>query len=120
MKLAAALLALAALSLPLLAAELPPPIPPLTREDARRILEAMEFRQVNVIAVVQGINDQKLTAPSVALVLALGKRDAAYSDLKMNVLFDRELGWFTYESTPKLFRVWTRDGYREIKAGLTF
>ena len=116
-KLAAVLLTLAALISPLLAAE----PPPLTREDARRILEAMEFREVNVIAVVQGVNDQKLiTAPSVALVLAFGKRDTAFSDLKMNVLYDRELGWFTYESTPKLFRVWTRDGYREIKAGLGF
>ena len=91
--------------------------PPLTKDDARRILEAMEWRDVNVIAVVQGLNEQKVAAPTLALVLALAKRDGAFSDVKLNVYYDRDLGWFSYESTPKEFRIWTRDGYREIKAG---
>ena len=84
----------------------PPPV--LTKDEARRILEAMEWREVNVIAVVQGINDAKIAAPTLAFILALAKRDGVF----------RDLGWFSYESTPKQFRVWTRDGYREIKAGV--
>lgn len=115
MKTLAALLALTALTNVGWSVE--PLPPPLTHEDAQRILEAMEWREVNVIAVVQGINDAKVTAPTVAFVLALARRDAAYRDLRLNVFYDRELGWFTYESTPKQFRVWTREGYREIKAG---
>ena len=53
-----------------------------------------------------------------ALILALAKRDGAFRDLRLDVYYDRDLGWFSYESTPKQFRVWTRDGYREIKAGV--
>ena len=111
-----ALLLLATLVLPLTlrAAEQPP----LSKDEARRILEAMEWREVKVIAVVEGVNEQKISAPSLAFVLALAKRDGAFRDLRLNLYYDRDLGWFSYESTPKEFRVWTRDGYREIKAGL--
>jgi len=114
MHLAPALLALATLITSLPAAETPPAP---TREEAASILSAMEYREVNVIAVVHGVSDGKVTAPSVASVLALAKRDGAYADLKLNLFYDRELGWFTYESTPRQFRVWTQAGYREIKAG---
>ena len=94
------------------------PPPPLTKDDARRILEAMEWREVKVIAVVEGVNEQKISAPTLAFVLALAKRDGAFRDLRLNLYYDRDIGWFSYESTPQQFRVWTRDGYREIKAGL--
>jgi len=93
-------------------------VPPLTKDDARRVLEAMEWREVNVIAVVQGVNEQKVTAPSLAMVLAFGRRDGEYRDLKMDLFYDQDLGWFAFESTPKMFRLWTRNGYREIKAGV--
>ncbi len=100
------------------AAEPAPNPPPLTKEDARLILEAMDWRDVNVVAVVQGVNEKKVVAPTLALVLALAKRDGDYRDLKLDLYYDRDLGWFSYESSPKLFRIWTRNGYREIKAGI--
>ena len=92
--------------------------PPLTKDDARRILEAMEWREVKVIAVVEGVNEQKISAPTLAFVLALAKRDGKFCDLRLNLYHDRDLGWFSFESTPQQLRVWTRDGYREIKAGI--
>lgn len=102
------------------AAEPPPPPLPLTKPDAKRILEAMEWRDVTIIAIVEGVNEAKITAPTLCYVLALAKRDGNFQDLKLNVFYDRDLGWFTYESSPKLFRIWTRDGYREVKAGIGF
>jgi len=112
------LILLAVLLLPctLLAADPAPPA--LTKDDARRILEAMDWRDVNVIAVVDGLSEKKVVAPTLALVLALAKRDGNYQDLRLELYYDRDLGWFSFESTPKLFRIWTRDGYREIKAGI--
>lgn len=92
--------------------------PPLSKLEAQRILEAMEYREVTVIAVVQGVNDQKVTGPSLAFVLAMAKRDTVFSDLKVNLYHDRDLGWFTYESTPKAYRIWTKNGYREFRAGV--
>jgi hypothetical protein len=113
------LLLIATILLPLtLRAAEPPPIPPLSKDDVRRILEAMEWREVNVIAVIQGVNEQKVAAPSLAFILALARRDGAYKDLRLDLFYDRDLGWFSYESSPKLFRIWTRDGYREIKANI--
>ncbi len=100
------------------AADAVPYPPPLTKEEARLILEAMDWRDVNVVAVVEGINEKKVVSPTLALVLALAKRDGDYRDLKLDLYYDRDLGWFSFESSPKLFRIWTRNGYREIKAGI--
>ena len=112
------LLLLVTLVLPFTLRATEPPPPAFTKDDAKHILESMDWREVNVIAVVQGVNEQKVAAPTLAFVLALAKRDGNYKDLRLDVYYDRDLGWFTFESTPKLFRIWTRDGYREIKAGI--
>lgn len=91
--------------------------PPISKDDAKRILETMDWLDVKVIAVVQGVNEKKVVAPSLAMVLALARRDGKYQDLKLDLYYDRDLGWFTFESNPQLFRIWNRDGYREVKAG---
>ena len=105
--------------LPLLAATAlaaPEPVPEFTREDARGILVAQEWRDITIIAVVNGVSREKIASPSLSHALALARRDGKWHDLKFDVYYDRALGWFTYESTSEMFRVWNRDGYREIKA----
>jgi len=76
----------------------------------------MEYqRRVPFIAVINGLNREKIAAPSLCHPLAFARRDNRWQDLKVDLYYDRDLGWFAYESGPELFRVWTRDGYREIK-----
>src|SRR5687767_9257808 len=99
--------------LPCIAAE-PEGPPPFTKDDARRILVAQEWRDIRVIAVVQGVSAAKVASPSLSHALALAQRDGRWTDLKFDVFYDRDLGWFTYESSPQGFRVWTREGFREI------
>ena len=91
------------------------PIPECTKDDVRRILLAQEWTNVNVVAVVNGINREKIASPSLCHALAFGSRRGRWQDLKVDLYYDRDLGWFSYESSPELFRVWNRDGYREIK-----
>src|SRR5436190_8847587 len=109
-----ALLVLASLGRTIFAGDTPP-IPECTKDEVHRILLAQEWTNVNVIAVVNGINREKIAAPSLCHALAFGSRLGRWQDLKVDLYYDRELGWFAYESSPELFRVWTRDGYREIK-----
>jgi hypothetical protein len=90
--------------------------PPLSKDDARRILVAMTYGEISVVAVIQGINAKKVAAPTLALVLALAKRDGVFQNVQLDLYYDRDIGWFGYESTPKSFRVWTRDGYRELNS----
>jgi hypothetical protein len=96
------------------------PIPECTKEDVRRILLAQDWTNVNVIAVVNGLTRDKVAAPSLCHVLAIARRDNRWQDLKIDLYYDRDLGWFTYESGAELFRIWTRNGYREIKPSLGF
>ena len=55
-------------------------------------------------------------APTLAFVLGLAKRDGVSKDVHLDLYYDHDLGWFSYETTPKGVRVWTRDGCREFKA----
>src|SRR5262245_25791765 len=96
-----------------------PELPPeFTKDDARRILVAQDWQNITVIAVINGVSRDKVASPSLSHVLALAYRDSKWQDLKFDVYFDRDLGWFTYESGNAMFRIWTRDGYREIERRL--
>ena len=90
-------------------------IPECTKEDVRLILAAQDWTHVNVIAVINGLNREKIAAPSLCHTLALAWRDGRWQDLRVDLYYDRDLGWFTYESSPELFRLWNRAGYQEIK-----
>jgi hypothetical protein len=96
------------------------PVPECTKEDARKIFLAQEWTDVNVIAVINGVNKEKIASPSLCHVLGMARRDGSWHELKSDLYFDRDLGWFAYESGAELFRIWTRDGYREIKPRFGF
>ena len=96
----------------------PDQTPELTKDDARRILAAQDWQNITVIAVINGVSRDKVASPSLAHVLALAHRDSKWQDIKFDVYYDRDLGWFTYESSDGKFRIWTREGYREIERRL--
>ena len=72
--------------------------PDLERPEAKRILEFMEWKDVNVIAIRQGVNAKGEVAPIYATVL----------------------GWHHLEMQEKAARIWTKDGYRETKIWTTW
>lgn len=93
-------------------------IPEFTKDDARGILVAQDWQNITVIAVINGVSREKVASPALSHALALGYRDGKWQDLKFDVYYDRDLGWFTYENGNARFRIWTRDGYREIEPRL--
>jgi hypothetical protein len=89
--------------------------PPLRRADAQHLLEIMEWREVNIVTVQQGINNKGVVAPIYATIVAVATRDSKHQQVFQNVYYDEERGWFFYELTNQGARVWCKDGYKEIK-----
>jgi hypothetical protein len=89
--------------------------PALQRIDAKRLLELMEWRDVHIVTIQQGINERGTVAPIFATVIALATRDNRNQTITQTLHYDMEFGWFYYEMGEKSARLWTKDGYREIK-----
>ncbi|MEQ1852508.1 MAG: hypothetical protein ABMA01_13070 [Chthoniobacteraceae bacterium] len=89
--------------------------PPLGRTEARRILEHMEWRGINILAIRQGVNDKGTVAPIYATVLAFATRDSRDQSVCQTFTFDRDIGWHLLEVSEKEARLWNKDGYSEIK-----
>lgn len=89
--------------------------PPLGRAEARRILDHMEWRGINILAVRQGVNDKGAVAPIYATVLAFATRDSRDQSVCQTFTFDRDIGWHLLEVSEKEARLWNKDGYIEIK-----
>ncbi len=94
--------------------------PPLRKPDAQRLLENMDWREVNIVTVQQGINSRGTVAPIYAVIVALGTRDSKHQQISQNVYYDDEYGWFYYELGSKSARIWTKEGYKEIKPWTTW
>ena len=94
--------------------------PPLRKPDAKRILELMEWRDVTIITVHQGVNAKGVVAPIYATVVALGTRDSRNQSINQTLYYDDEYGWFFYEMGEKSARIWTKEGYREVKPWTTW
>lgn len=93
----------------------PVEVPEFTKEDAKKILLAQEWQNVRVIAVINGVSIAKVASSSLSHVLALAYRDGKWADLKFDVYYDRDLGWFTYEASNTKYRIWNSNGYQEIE-----
>lgn len=89
--------------------------PVLRRVDAKKILEHMEWKEVNVVTIQHGVNNKGVVAPIYATIVALGNRDSRNQHISQNVYYDEEHGWFFYELTEKGTRIWNKDGYVEVK-----
>src|SRR5688572_12526086 len=83
--------------------------PALRRLDAKNLLELMEWKEVAIITIQQGVNAKGTVAPIYATIVALGTRDNRHQQIIQNVSYDEEYGWFFYELTDKGARLWTKD-----------
>ena len=94
--------------------------PDLIRADAKRILEHMEWKEVNVIAIRQGVSAKGEVAPIYATVLGFASRDSKNQQVCQTLIFDNEIGWHHLEMQEKTARVWAKEGYREVKIWSTW
>lgn len=89
-------------------------VPSLEREDAKATLESMGWKEVTVVAVLQGVDDRGTAAPIYSTVMALATRDGHHQGLRQTFFFDKQYGWFFYELGEKKARIWSKAGFQEI------
>lgn len=89
--------------------------PPLGRIEAKQILEHMELRDINILAIRQGVDEKGTVAPIYATIVGFASRKTKDQTLCQTVQFDRELGWHLLEVGEKLARMWNKAGYWESK-----
>ncbi|MDB6153194.1 MAG: hypothetical protein JWL90_1647 [Chthoniobacteraceae bacterium] len=94
--------------------------PPLEKLEATRILEAMEWKEITLIAIRQGETVQGAPSPISATVLGLGTLDGKHQKICLTISFDNDLKWHVLELNQKSARLWTKEGYREIKPWATW
>jgi len=88
---------------------------PFDKADAVRTLIAMGYERVKVVAIVDGVHTKKVASLSCATVIGLGRRGGHDCEIVQSFFYDRDLGWFFYETLDGIMRIWNREGYREVK-----
>jgi hypothetical protein len=94
--------------------------PDLERADAKRILEFMEWKDVSVIAIRQGVNAKGEIAPIYATILGFASRDGKNQQVTQTLTHDKEIGWHHLELQEKTARIWTKEGYTETRVWTTW
>ena len=89
--------------------------PPLGRTEAKQILGHMEWRDINILAIRQGVDEKGSVSPICATIVAFATRKTKDQQLTQTLTFDRENGWHLLEVGEKLARMWNKDGYWETK-----
>jgi hypothetical protein len=98
--------------LPRLATALEPA--PLEKDDAVRTLLSMGYDRVKVVAIVDGVHQKKVASMSCATVVGLGRRNGCDEEIVQSFFYDRDLGWFYFETVEGRMRIWNRDGFQEF------
>ena len=89
--------------------------PTLGKAEAKRILEFMDWQEVTIVAIRQGVDAKGVAAPIYATVLGIGKCQGRHQTICQTLYFDSELDWHVLELNEKSARVWTKCGLREIR-----
>ena len=89
--------------------------PSLSRADAKQLLEVMEWREPVIITIRQGVSAKGEVAPVYATIVAFVTRDSRTHLVNQTVQHDGEYGWFHYEIGEKVARLWTKEGFRELR-----
>ncbi|MEP6671857.1 MAG: hypothetical protein ABJF10_22035 [Chthoniobacter sp.] len=89
--------------------------PLLEKSDAKRIMESMDWTEVTVVAVRQGVDAQGATAPIYATVVGVGILHGEHHSISQTLFYDRDLDWHFLLLGDKGARVWNKNGYQEIK-----
>jgi len=94
-------------------------IPPMEKEGARITLESMGWKEVTVVAMLQGVDDKGAAAPIYGTVIALGTKDGRHQGIRQTLYYDQQYGWFIYELGDKKARIWSKAGYQEVQPWTT-
>jgi len=94
--------------------------PLLEKPDAKRIMESMDWTEVTIVAVRQGVDAKGAAAPVYATVLGVGKQRGEQHSISQTVYYDRDLDWHFLELRDKGALVWNKNGYQEIKPWTTW
>jgi hypothetical protein len=89
--------------------------PPLEKADAKKIMESMQWSQVTVVAIRQGVDANGVAAPVYATVIGLGNFRGEHHSICQTLFYDKDLDWHFLEMTDRSARVWSKNGYQEIK-----
>src|ERR1700761_1563239 len=75
--------------------------PPLEKADAKKILESMQWSQVTIVAVRQGVDANGVVAPVYATVIGFGNYQGAHHSISQTLFYDKDLDWHFLEMTEK-------------------
>jgi hypothetical protein len=89
--------------------------PPLEKADAKKIMELMQWSQVTIIAIRQGVDANGVAAPVYATVVGLGNYQGEHHRILQTLFYDKDLDWHVLELNERSARVWGKNGYQEIK-----
>jgi hypothetical protein len=89
--------------------------PPLEKFDAKKIMEAMEWTEVTVITVRQGVDARGAVAPIYATVVGLGKLHGEHHSICQTLYYDKDLDWHFLELRDRSAHLWNKNGCQEIK-----
>ena len=94
--------------------------PPLGKVEAKQILEFMDWKEVTVIAIRQGVDAKGAVAPIYATVVGLGKCRGHYQNISQTLCYDADLEWHVLELAERTARVWNKLGLVEIRPWATW
>ncbi|EDY17658.1 hypothetical protein CfE428DRAFT_4697 [Chthoniobacter flavus Ellin428] len=89
--------------------------PPLEKSDAQRIMEAMDWTDVTVLAIRQGVDAHGATAPIYATVVGLGTFQGRHHSICQTVYYDKDLDWYFLDIHDQSARLWNKNGCQDIK-----
>ena len=89
--------------------------PPLEKVDAQHVMEAMDWTEVTIIAIRQGVDAKGAIAPIYATVVGVGLLGGEHHSITQTLVYDKDLDWHVLELRDKGARVWNKNGYQEIK-----
>jgi hypothetical protein len=89
--------------------------PPLAKVDAQQIMQAMDWTEVTIIAIRQGVDAKGAVAPIYATVVGVGLLRGEHHIITQTLVYDKDLDWHFLELRDKGAIVWNKSGYQEIK-----
>jgi hypothetical protein len=90
----------------------------LSRADAVKLLGLMNYKNVVIAGVVNGIGTNaqgSFSSPNIATVYAYGELNGNPNSIMQTFYYDSEIGWFHFAVGRDGVRLWTPSGYKELK-----
>ena len=90
----------------------------LSRADAAKLLAYMNYKNVVIAGVVNGMGTNaqgSFSSANIATVYAYGELNGSANSIMQTFYYDSENGWFHYTVGRDGVRLWTTSGYKELK-----